>query len=330
MFSLGSGAYTKPKYRENFHINLWFLSENTRKCVADRYGDYTPIFFYELPSLIRGGTIPVDVALIMVTPPDENGKVSTGVSGDYTVQAVKSAKTVIAQINDQLPFTYGDAVFDVTAIDAFVEHNQLLPVLPDTEIGEIERRIGKNCADIIMDGDCLQLGIGSIPDAVCYQLVHKKHLVVHSEMLSDGIVKLFKSGAIDNSRKQIDIGIDLYGQVASDTIGYEQFSGIGGQVDFVRGAAMSKGGRSIIAMPSVTIKKDGRRISKVMPHLPKGQVVSTSRHDVDYVATEYGIVRLKGKTVKERARALISIAHPAFRQELNAAFEKMFLEKRCI
>lgn len=375
MFSLGDGAYAKPEYKDNFHLNLWFLSSNTRKNVAERYGDYTPVFFYELPALMREGTIKVDVAMIMVSPPDRNGKVSTGVSADYTVQAVKSAKTVIAQVNDHIPFTYGDAVFDVTEIDAFVEWNQPLPTLPISNIGQIEERIGKNCASVIGDGDCLQLGIGSIPDAVCHQLLQKKHLGIHSEMLGDGIVTLFETGVVDNSKKQIDngklvfnfvmgskklydfchknddcllkavdyvndpriicqndnvvsinsgIGVDLYGQVASDTIGYHQFSGIGGQVDFIRGAAMSKGGRSIIAMPSIAMKKNGSKVSKITPLLPEGQVVSTSRHDVDYIATEYGIVRLKGKTVKERARALISIAHPEFRQDLEISFKQMF------
>lgn len=378
MFSLGKGEYSHEEYKDNFHMNLWFLSTNTRKCVTQGYGDYTPMFFYETPGLMRNGTITVDVAMIMVTPPDENGKVSTGVSGDYTVQAVKSAKTVIAQVNDQVPFTYGQAVLDVTEIDAFVECNQPLPTLPDAKIGEIESAIGKHCASIIKDGDCLQLGIGSIPDAVCHELLHLKHLGVHSEMLGDGVVKLYEAGAVDNSLKQIDngkfvfnfvmgsqklydfcdknpdcmcmgvdyvndpriicqndnvvsinggIAVDFYGQVASDTIGYNQFSGTGGQVDFVRGAAMSKGGRAIIAMPSVTIKKDGTKISKITPLLAEGQIVSTSRHDTDYIATEYGIVRLKGKTVKDRARALISIAHPDFREELKEAFKKMFKEE---
>ena len=378
MFSLGSGAYSRPEYKDSFHMNLWFLSGNTRKSVTEGYGDYTPMFFYEAPALMRSGDIQVDVAMIQVTPPDENGKVSTGTSGDYTVQAVKSAKTVIAQVNSQVPFTYGDAVFDVTEIDAFVECSQLLPTLPEAKIGEIESAIGQNCASIIKDGDCLQLGIGAIPDAVCADLVHLKHLGVHSEMLGDGIVKLYEAGAVDNSCKQIDrgkfvfnfvmgssrlyafcdhnpdcllkavdyvndpriicqndnvvsinggIGVDFYGQVASDTIGYNQFSGVGGQVDFVRGAAMSKGGRSIIAMPSVTVKKDGTKISKITPLLSEGQVVSTSRHDTDYIATEYGIVRLKGKTVRQRAKALIGIAHPDFRDELAEAYEKMFKEK---
>ncbi|MGF6376049.1 4-hydroxybutyrate CoA-transferase [Clostridiales Family XIII bacterium PM5-7] len=375
MVTLGTGAYTKPEYQDNFDVNFWFLSASTRKCVNAGYGDFTPAFFYEIPQLIREGVFPVDVAMIMVTPPDENGKVSTGTSGDYTIQAVKSAKKVIAQVNDQVPYTYGDAIFDVTEIDTFVECNQTLPALPAANIGEVESLIGKNCASIIKDGDCLQLGIGSIPDAVCNELLHKKHLGVHTEMLGDGVVRLYEAGAVDNTMKQIDkgkfvfnfvmgsqklydfcdrnkdcllkgadyandprvicqndnvvsinsgIGIDFYGQVASDTIGYNQFSGVGGQVDFVRGAALSNGGRSIIAMPSVINKKDGRKISKITPLLSEGQVVTTSRHDIDYVATEYGIVRLKGKSVKARAKALISIAHPDFRDELNTAFEKMF------
>lgn len=377
MFSLGTGAYSHPEYKDNFHMNLWFLSTNTRKSVTEGYGDYTTLYFHEAPGLMRDGTIQVDVAMVMLTPPDENGKMSTGVSGDYTVQAIKSAKTVIAQINENVPFTYGGALIDVEEVDAFVECNQPLPVLPDAKIGEIESAIGKHCASIINDGDCLQLGIGSIPDAVCHELVHKKHLGIHSEMLGDGIVKLYEVGAVDNSMKQIDkgkfvfnfvmgsqklydfchknedcmlmpvdyvndpriicqndnvvsinggLGVDFYGQVASDTIGYNQFSGVGGQVDFIRGAAWSKNGRAIIAMPSVAVKKDGTKISKITPLLGEGQVVSTSRNDIDYIATEYGIVRLKGLTVKARARALISIAHPDFHEELKVAYEKMFKE----
>ena len=206
MFTLGSGNHAEQVYRDNFHLNLWFASSPVRKCLTDGYGDYTPIYFHELPTLMREGIIRIDTVLIMVTPPDKNGKVSTGVSCDYTIQAIKSARTVIAQVNNKMPYTYGDAVIDVSEIDAFVEYNQELAVLPASEIGEIERKIGKYCADIIEDGACLQLGIGSIPDAVCHELVHKKHLGVHSEMLGDGIVKLYESGAIDNSCKQIDTG----------------------------------------------------------------------------------------------------------------------------
>lgn len=377
MFSLSDGKHCKEEYKENFHPNLWFLSGNSRKCVEGGWGDFTPVFFHEVPGLMRDGTIKVDVALIMVTPPDENGKVSTGVSGDYTVQAVKSAKTVIAQVNKNLPFTYGDAVFDIDEIDLFVEHDADLPVLPEAKIGSIEEAIGKYCAELIEDGDTLQLGIGAIPDAVCHQLKHKKHLGIHSEMLGDGVVELYEAGAIDNSKKAIDKGkfvfnfvmgskrlydfcdkneacllkavdyvndpaviaqnpnvisingglaVDFYGQVAADTIGYRQFSAVGGQVDFIRGAAMCKNGKgkAIIAMPSATKAKDGSLISKISPLLSEGQVVTTSRHDTDYVVTEYGIAKLKGKTARDRARALIDIAHPDFREDLKLSFKKMF------
>ena len=378
MFTLGKGEYCKPEYKENFHPNLWFLSGQTRKCVEEGYGDFTPLFFHEVPGLMRDGTIQVDVAMIMVTPPDKHGYVSTGVSGDYTVQAVQSAKTVIAQINKNVPFTFGDAVFHISEIDAFVEADTPLPELPEAKIGPAEEAIGKYCAELVNDGDTLQLGIGAIPDAVCHQLVNKKHLGIHSEMLGDGQVVLYEAGAIDNSQKGIDvgkfvfnfvmgskktydfldkntacllkavdyvnhpmiiaknpnmvsinggIGVDFYGQVAADTIGYRQFSAVGGQVDFIRGAAMGKNGRAIIAMPSVAKKKDGSMVSKITPLLSEGQVVTTSRHDTDYVVTEYGIAKLKGKTVKDRARALINIAHPDFRDELKDEFEKMFKVK---
>ncbi len=376
MFSLGEGKYCQEEYKDNFHPNLWFLSGQTRKCVEGGWGDFTPLFFHEIPGFMRDGTIPVDVALIMVTPPDKDGKMSTGVSGDYTVQAVKSAKLVIAQVNKHVPFTYGDAVFSVDDIDFFVEENQELPTLPKAKIGSVEETIGKYCAELIEDGDTLQLGIGAIPDAVCHQLKHKKHLGIHSEMLGDGVVELYEAGAVDNSKKSIDKGkfvfnfvmgsqklydfcnknencllksvdyvndpfiiaknrnvisingglaVDFYGQVAADTIGYSQFSAVGGQVDFIRGAARSKGkGKAIIAMPSVTVKKDGTLISKITPLLSEGQVVTTSRHDIDYIVTEYGIAKLKGKTVRDRARALINIAHPDFEKELKEAFEKIF------
>lgn len=378
MFTLGKGEYCKAEYKENFHPNLWFLSGQTRKCVEEGHGDFTPLFFHEVPGLMRDGTIQVDVAMIMVTPPDKHGYVSTGVSGDYTVQAVKSAKTVIAQVNKNVPFTFGDAVFHVSEIDAFVEADTPLPELPEAKIGPVEEAIGKYCAELVNDGDTLQLGIGAIPDAVCHQLVNKKHLGIHSEMLGDGQVVLYEAGAIDNSLKGIDkgkfvfnfvmgskktydfldnnpacllkavdyvnhpmiiaknpnmvsvnggIGVDFYGQVAADTIGYRQFSAVGGQVDFIRGAAMGKNGRAIIAMPSVAKKKDGSMVSKITPLLSEGQVVTTSRHDTDYVVTEYGIAKLKGKTVKDRARALINIAHPDFRDELKDEFEKMFKVK---
>ena len=379
MVSLGSNAYGKPEYKDNFRVESWFLSGGTRQAVAEGYGDYVPLFFYQLPEHIR--EVGCDVLLVSISKPNAEGKVSTGTSGDYTIQAIKTAKTVIAQVNECVPFSKGEVEFDITEFDAFVEINRALPTLGEAKIGDVERAIGKNCASIIKDGDCLQFGIGSIPDAVCEELMTKKHLGIHSEMLNDGAVKLYKAGAVDNSMKQIDkgkfvfnfamgsqalydfleenpdicecrsveyvnhpmvicqndnvvsvnaaIGIDFYGQVAADMIGYKQFSAIGGQVDFVRGATMSKGGRSIIAMPSVTAKKNKetgevKLISKITPLLSEGQAVTTSRYDVDYVCTEYGIVKLRGKGNQERARLLISIAHPDFREELAQAYEKMF------
>ena len=352
MVSHGSGGYTNPEYAENFHTNVWFASSNTRKCKEEGNGDFTPMFFHEIPMLMRTGDIKVDVAMIMVTPPDENGKVSTGVSADYTVQAVESAKVVLAQVNKNLPFTYGDAIFDVEQIDAFVLEDTPLVELPPAKIGSVEEAIGKNCAELINDGDTLQLGIGAIPDAVCHQLTNKKHLGIHSEMLGDGPIVLYEAGAIDNSKKAIDTGkfvfnfamgskktydfLDHNDACLLKVVDYVNHPMVVAQnpnmvsinacigVDFIRGAAMGTNGRAIIAMPSVTVKKDGTKLSKITPLLGEGQVVTTSRHDVDYVVTEYGIAKLKGKTVRDRARALIDIAHPDFREELKESFKKMF------
>lgn len=380
MFTLGKGEYCDPKYKGHFKPNLWFLSGQTRKGVND-WGDYTPLFFHELPALMRRGVVGVDVALTMVSAPDEHGFVSTGVSGDYTIQAVKSAKTVIAQVNNNMPFTYGDSVFHISEIDAIVEADTELPALPDAKVGEVEAAIGKYCAELIEDGATLQLGIGSIPDAVCNELYDKKHLGLHSEMLGDGAMKLYEAGVIDNTEKSFDkgvmvmnfvmgskklyefcdknpavklmpvdyvnhpmviadcskmvcingaLGCDLYGQVAADAMaGDKQFSGVGGQVDFIRGAAMARDGKgiAIIAMPSMTVKRDGTKISKITAHLPEGQPVTDTRHDTDYIVTEYGIAQLKGKTNKERARALINIAHPDFREGLKEEFKRMFKEE---
>lgn len=375
MFSLGSAEYAKPEYKDNFNIDMWFLGAGTRGAVNDHYGVFTPVNFHECPEFIRDGIFPVDTVLVMVAPPREDGTVSTGVSGDYTLQAIKSAKHVVAQVNSHVPFAFGDAVVPVDAFDAFVEHHEPLATLPPAQIGDVERAIGEYCASVVEDGACLQLGIGSIPDAVCDALMGKKHMGVHSEMLGDGVVRLYEAGAIDNSAKQIDvgkfvfsfvmgsqelydfvddnpdcllmrgdyvndprtickndnvvsinsgIGVDFYGQVAADTIGYRQFSGVGGQLDFVRGAGLSRGGKAIIAMPSCVEKRDGTRLSKITPLLGEGQTVTTGRFDVDYIATEYGIVRLKGLSVPARAKALISIAHPDFREELTDAWQRMF------
>lgn len=370
MVAMGKAEYCQPELSPHFRHNAIFVGGCTRNAVAEGRGDFTPCFFYQVPSLFQT-TLPVDVALISVTEPDENGVCSLGVSVDYTLAAAQSAKTVIAQVNPSLPFTHGDCTMNVTDIDYFVPHNAPVIQLSPPHIGEIERAIGEHCASLIQDGDTLQLGIGAIPDAMLMFLKDKKDLGIHSEMFSDGVVELVESGVITNQKKTIHNGkmvatflmgtqrlydfvdhnpdvymapvsyvndpfiiaqndnlvsinscvqVDFMGQVASESIGYTQISGTGGQVDFVRGAAHSKGGRSIIAMPS-TVK--GKK-SKIVPLLDEGAAVTTGRNDVDYVVTEYGVAQLKGLTLRQRAKALIEIAHPDFRDELKAEYTRRF------
>ena len=380
MVSLGKGEYTKPEYKENFRFNGWFTGAPTRKCIEEGHGDFTPVFFHEIPGYIRKGLFKIDVAMVMVSPPDEHGFCCLGISSDYTVQAIESAKIVLAEVNDQMPVVFGDTFIHVSKIDKFVETSHPLPELGLPKIGDVELAIGRNCAELIDDGSTLQLGIGAIPDAVLQSLKDKKDLGIHSEMISDGVVDLYEAGVINNSRKAINKGkmivtflmgskrlydfahrnpavemrtvdyvnhpvivaqnsklvcinsclaVDFMGQVVSDSIGIRQFSGVGGQVDFVRGASMSLDGlgKAVIAMPSVTMKKDGTLISKISPYIDHGAAVTTSRNDVDYIVTEYGIAELKGKTLKQRARNLINIAHPDVREELKAEFEKRFNAK---
>ena len=370
MVAMGKGDYCKPEYAENFRHNAIFVGGSSREAVADGRADFTPSFFFEVPRLFST-TMPVDVALVMVTPPDENGMCSLGVSVDYTQEAVKQAKLVIAQINPQMPWTGPNSLVSVKDLDVIVEHDAPLIELKPGKIGEIEKAIGEHCASLVPDGATLQLGIGAIPDAVLLFLKDKKDLGIHSEMFSDGVVELAEAGVITNAKKSLNPGkfvvaflmgtkrlydfvnhnpdvdmrpvdyvnhpfvvaqndnlisinscvqVDLMGQVASETVGSKQISGVGGQVDFVRGASAAKGGVSIIAMPS-TVKG---KISKIVPLLDEGAAVTTSRNDVDYIVTEYGVAHLKGETLRLRARNLIAIAHPDFRDELKAEFEKRF------
>lgn len=377
MVTLGKGEYTKPEFKDNFRFEGWFASAGTRGSLAEGHGEFVPVYFHEVPRYIRKGIFPIDVAMVTVSVPDRNGFCSIGVSCDYTMQAIKSAKIVLAEVNDQAPVIYGETFVHVSEIDAFVETSYPLPemVLPD--ICDVETEIGKNCASLIEDGSTLQLGIGAIPDAVLSQLKDKKNLGIHSEMISDGVVDLYEAGVINCSEKSIDKGkmivtflmgtkrlydfaaknpmlemrpvdyvnspavvaqcskmvcinaclqVDFMGQVVSDSIGTRQFSGVGGQVDFVRGAAMSLDGKgkAIIAMPSIVEKKDGTMISKIVPFIDHGAAVTTNRNDVDYIVTEYGIAEMKGNTLHDRARSLINIAHPEFREELKVEFEKRF------
>lgn len=371
--SLGEGKYTAPEMEGHFRFNGFFVSNCTRETVNNGTGDYTPIFFHEVPKLFKT-CLPVDVALVMVSKPDKHGLCSFGPSGDYTKPAAESAKIVIAQVNENMPRTFGSNHIHVRDIDFIVEKNQPMLEIQPSKIGVLESKIGKYCASLIKDGDCLQLGIGSIPESVLTFIWDRKNLGLHTEMASDGIVDLIEAGVINNKAKTLNpnrsvitfcmgtqklydfiddnpnvalypvdyvndpmviarednmvsinscIQVDLMGQVDAESIGLRQYSGVGGQVDFVRGAAMSKGGRSIIAMPSTAA---GGTVSRIVPFLDAGAAVTTSRNDIHYIVTEYGIAELKGQTLRERARRLIKIAHPKFRDELKAEYERRFFE----
>lgn len=371
MVSLGKNLYCQKGMEPHFHHNSLFVSGGTKNAVAEGRADFTPCYFYQIPELFKT-TLPLDVALVMVTPPDENGKINLGVSCDYTKAALKNADLVIAQVNDQMPWVYGDNTVDVSEIDYFVLHNAPLPELQPAKLGDVEKEIGKNCASLIENGDTLQLGIGAIPDAVLLALKDKKNLGIHSEMVSDGVVELVEAGVITNSEKPIHKGksivtflmgtkrlydyvnhnpdieiypvdyvnhpnivaknehivcinscvqVDLMGQVCSESVGLKQISAVGGQVDFVRGSAMASNGKSIMAMPSTAAKGT---ISKIVSLLDEGAAVTTPRTDLDYVVTEYGVAKLKGHTLRDRARALIEISHPAFKPDLIKTFEERF------
>jgi 4-hydroxybutyrate CoA-transferase len=364
MVSLGKGEHTKPDMAGHLRYNSIFASACTREAINEGRADYTPIFFSEVPGLFKNDVLPVNAALITVSPPDKHGYMSYGVSVDYTMAAAEKADFVIAEVNEKMPRTY-PSMIHVSRVDAIVETNRPLPVLKPAEITDVEKGIGENIAHLITDGSNLQLGIGGIPDAVLMFLKHKNDLGIHSEMFSDGVVDLVESGVVtskfnnlfpdkltatflmgteklynfvdDNQmvnmhpvdftndpyiagqvNKLVSINaaiqVDVFGQVCSQAMGNSIFSAVGGQVDFVRGASRSKGGKSIIALPSTA--KNGT-ISRIVPSHGEGNFITTSFNDVRYVATEYGIAELAGKTLKQRAEALISIAHPDFRAELR-------------
>lgn len=372
MLSLGKGEYMEPGLEPHFRHNAIFVGGNSRKAVGRGQADYTPCFFNEVPKLFKEGILPVDVAVIQVSSPDQHGYCSFGLSTDYTKPAAECAKLVIAEVNDQMPRVHGDNFIHIDAIDFIVETSNPLHQIPKANIGDVEKAIGENCAKLVEDGSTLQLGIGAIPDAVLLFLKEKKDLGIHTEMFSDGVLELVKSGVINNSKKSLHKGkmvstflmgtkelydfvdnnpmvalypvdyvnhpavimqndnlvsinsciqVDLMGQVISETIGLNQFSGVGGQVDYVRGASMAKNGKSVIAMPSTA---SNGTVSRIVPFITEGSAVTTSRNDVHYVVTEFGIANLKGKTLKQRAEALIQIAHPDFRAELNEVFKERF------
>ena len=367
----GEAPITDKKYKGNFRVNSLFVSPNVRECVNDGRGDYIPVFLSEIPRLFRKGILPLDVAIVHVSPPDEHGYCSLGVSVDVAATAVKTAKHVIAQVNPRMPRVFGDGIIHVDAFDSLVEGEQELPeVVSNKELSEITMRIGAHCAELVEDGSTVQTGIGSIPDAVLASLTNHKELGLHTEMFSDGIIPLVEKGVITNqhkkkhrdkivtsfllgSRKLYDfvddnpavmalgidyvndtavirtnpkvtaingaIEVDITGQVCSDSIGTYHFSGVGGQMDFIRGAALSEDGKPIIALPSTTSKG----LSRIVPLLKPGAGVVTTRAHAHYIVTEYGIAYLYGKNMRQRAKALIEIAHPNHREELEqAAFER--------
>ena len=371
MLTLVESPWSTDEFKGHIKLNTLFASKSTRAAVNSGNSEFTTSHFYEIPDIIKNYICP-RVSVVMVTPPDEHGYVSFGTTVDYTKGTTDYCEIVIAQVNKYMPRTFGNSIKHVRDFTCFVEYDEPLPEVIGGEISDVEMEIGKYCASLINDGDCLQLGIGGIPNAVCLRLTDKKDLGLHSELVGDGVVPLLESGVINNKRKVVNNGrtvlgaafgskilcdyinnnpsvemhpidyvnnpieiakndnmvsinsclqVDLLGQVVSDTIGLSQFSAVGGQVDFVRGATMSKGGRSIIAMPSTARKGT---LSRIVPIITEGSAVTTPRNDVNYVVTEYGIAQLKGKTLKERTKELIRIAHPKFRPALVLEYKKRF------
>ncbi len=374
LLTLGVAPYAQEKLASRYRVNALFIMPNVRPAVWEGRADYTPIFLSEIPGLFRSGRLPLDVALIHVTPPDEHGFCSFGVSVDITKPAAEAARCVIAEVNPRMPRTLGNCFIHVSKIAALVENDA--PIYEFTTPGEsdVARRIAKNVADLVEDGSTIQVGYGGIPNALLHYLEDKKDLGVHTEVFSDSTIDLIEKGVINCRRKTLHPGkviasfamgseklfryidnnpmfefhpvdytndpfviarndkmvsinsaleVDLTGQVCADSIGYQFYSGIGGQVDFVRGAARSKDGKAIIVLRST---RDDDKFSRILPTLTEGAGVVTSRGDVHYVVTEWGVAYLHGKTVRERALALISIAHPRFRAELfNLAKEKHYI-----
>lgn len=367
----GDAILADKKYKDSFRMNSLFVSQNIREAINSGRGDYIPVFLSEVPNLFRKNILPIDVAIVQVSPPDKHGYCSLGVSVDVAAAAVKSARYTIAQINPRMPRTLGDGLIKADTFDAMVYAEQELPeVRCIKENGEIEMRIGAYCAELVEDGATIQTGIGSIPDAVLASLTNHKQLGMHTEMFSDGIIPLVEKGVITNEHKKkhrgkivtsfvlgsralydfiddnpsvialgIDyvndtavirtnpkvtainsaIEVDITGQVCSDSIGTYHYSGVGGQMDFVRGASLSEGGKPIIALPSITSKG----ISRISSFLKQGAGVVTTRAHAHYIVTEYGIAYLYGKNMRQRAKALIDIAHPNHREDLEkAAFER--------
>jgi 4-hydroxybutyrate CoA-transferase len=364
VLTIGDTCYVDSAMESHLRVNTMFISQNVRQAVNEGRADFTPVFLSEIPDLWRT-QLPIDVALIQVSPPDEHGFCSFGVEVGVTKTAAEVAKVVIAEVNAHMPRTLGDSFIHLSKIDHIVEVDYALPEVRQSEPSPVQEAIGRHIASLIEDGSTLQTGIGGIPDAVLRFLDNKKNLGIHTELFSDGVIDLVNRGIINNEAKTLHPGkmiagfvlgtqvlydfihdnpivemhpteyvndpfriaqnermisinsaleVDLTGQVVADSIGPHFYSGVGGQVDFVRGSARSKGGKPIIALPSTT-RND--TISRIVWQIQAGAGVTTSRNDVHYVVTEYGIAYLHGKTIRERVTALINIAHPDFREELE-------------
>lgn len=369
LLTAGHSDYVNPKYRNNFRHNAFFIGPNVREAVRNGDADYTPVFLSELPLLFESERLPIDLALVQVSPPDKHGYCSLGVSVDVVKSAAEHAHVLVTQVNPNMPRTLGNSLLHVNDIDYLLEHEEPVLELPSPEPDEVSNKIGAHIARLISDGSTLQMGIGRIPEAVLKMLTEKNDLGIHTEMFADSVVSLVKSGVINNKNKTLHKGkiitsfvlgtkklynfvhdnpgvefhpsqytndpyiigqnnqmvamnsaleVDLTGQVCADSIGHTFYSGIGGQVDFIRGAARSKGGKPIIALPSTA--KGGNK-SRIVANLSHGAGVTTSRGDVHFVVTEYGIAYLHGKSVRQRALELINITHPDFRGELLDAMK---------
>ncbi len=365
VLTIGDNAYVKPEMQGHIRVNTLFISDNVREAVQQGRADFTPVFLSEIPALYRT-ELPLDVAIIHVSPPDEHGFCSFGIEVGVTKPAAEAAQIVIAEVNPQMPRTLGDSFIHVSKLNYIVEVDYPLPEIRMGEPSPIQQAIGQCVADLIEDGSTLQTGIGGIPDAVLRYLGNKKHLGIHTELFSDGVIDLVNQGIITNEAKTLHPGkmiagfvlgtqqlydfihdnpivelhptdyvndpfriaqndkmvsinsaieVDLTGQVCADSIGPKFYSGVGGQIDFVRGAARSRGGKPIIALPS-TAKED--TVSKIVWQLKPGAGVVTTRNDVRYIVTEFGVAYLHGKTISQRVKALIAVAHPRFREELEA------------
>jgi len=370
---MGECLYAQPGMEEHFrHISL-FAGANSRQAIYEGRADYLPRFISEIPALFLEGHIPVDVALVTVSPPDKNGYCSLGISVDYTLPAAKMARTIIAEVNTNMPRTHGDSFLSVKEIAHIVLSDEPLMEVQPVPQTEVEKQIGHYCAELIEDGSTMQMGIGAIPDATLAAMMHKKDLGIHTEMFSDGVIPLVEAGVINGSKKTLHpnkivstfmmgteklykwvddnpvvemhpehyvndpwviaknykvvsinsaLQVDVLGQVAADALGPKQFSGVGGQIDFIRGAKRSiGGGKSIIAIPSTAA---GGKVSRIVPALYEGTAVTTTRNEVDYVVTEYGIAKLSGKTNLERLKALVAISHPDFRDEIMSKARKLY------